>query len=122
MRRGMNYNQGEILLIPMPFSDLSKNKKRPVLVVSNNEYNRKSLDLIVVAITSNIQCSGNKLSLTNEDLETGKLKYISSIKTDKIYTLSKGIIIKSFGQITTEKLKQTISQINELIKVQEPSQ
>ena len=122
MRRGMNYNQGEILLIPMPFSDLSKNKKRPVLVVSNNEYNRKSLDLMVVAITSNIQCSGNKLSLTNEDLETGKLKYISSIKTDKIYTLSKGIIIKSFGQITTEKLKQTISQINELIKVQEPSQ
>ena len=62
------------------------------------------------------------MSLTNEDLETGKLKYISSIKTDKIYTLSKGIIIKSFGQITTEKLKQTISQINELIKVQEPSQ
>ena len=31
------YKQGEILLIPIPFSDLSSNKKRPVLVISNDE-------------------------------------------------------------------------------------
>jgi hypothetical protein len=28
------YEQGEILLIPIPFSDLTSNKKRPVLVLS----------------------------------------------------------------------------------------
>jgi len=29
------FDQGEILLIPVPFSDLSSVKKRPVLVLSN---------------------------------------------------------------------------------------
>jgi len=31
--------QGEILLIPIPFSDLQSVKKRPVLVISNDNYN-----------------------------------------------------------------------------------
>jgi len=48
------YKQGDILLIPIPFSDLSSNKKRPVLVLSNNDYNNKTEDIIVAAITSNL--------------------------------------------------------------------
>ncbi len=35
----MNYKQGDVLLIPVPFSDLTSKKKRPVLVLSDNEYN-----------------------------------------------------------------------------------
>jgi len=33
------FEQGEILLIPVPFSDLSSVKKRPVLVLSNSIHN-----------------------------------------------------------------------------------
>lgn len=36
------YKQGDILLISIPFSDLSSNKKRPVLVLSNDDYNSKT--------------------------------------------------------------------------------
>ena len=45
--------QGDIVLVPVPFTDLSSKKRRPVIVVSNNTYNRQSADVIVVAMTSN---------------------------------------------------------------------
>lgn len=48
------HKQGDILLIPIPFTDLISSKKRPVLVLSNNNYNLKTNDIIVAAITSNI--------------------------------------------------------------------
>lgn len=48
------YSQGDILLIPIPFTDLSSSKRRPVLVISNNEYNSRTDDIIVTAITSSI--------------------------------------------------------------------
>ena len=44
--------QGDILLIPIPFTDLSSNKRRPVIVISNNDYNRKTADIVVVGMTS----------------------------------------------------------------------
>jgi len=45
--------QGDILLIPIPFTDLSSEKRRPVIVVSNNAYNHSTADIVVVAMTSN---------------------------------------------------------------------
>ncbi|MCL2158162.1 MAG: type II toxin-antitoxin system PemK/MazF family toxin [Oscillospiraceae bacterium] len=50
----MMYKQGDIVLIPIPFTDLSSAKKRPVLILSSDHYNNDTSDLIVAAITSNI--------------------------------------------------------------------
>jgi len=49
------YKRGEIVLIPVPFSDLSSVKRRPVLIISNMTHNSTNSDMIVVAITSNLQ-------------------------------------------------------------------
>ena len=41
--------QGDIILIPVPFTDLSSQKRRPVIVISNSQYNQKTADMVVVA-------------------------------------------------------------------------
>ena len=46
-------DQGDIVLIPIPFTDLSSQKRRPVIVISNDGYNQATPDIVVVAMTSN---------------------------------------------------------------------
>ncbi|HEX7593314.1 MAG TPA: type II toxin-antitoxin system PemK/MazF family toxin, partial [Anaerolineae bacterium] len=46
------HKQGDVLLVPIPFTDLSSTKRRPVVVVSNDVYNRQMADIVVVAMTS----------------------------------------------------------------------
>ena len=67
----MMYNQGDILLIPIPFSDLTPSKKSPVLVLSNNDYNRKTEDIIVAAVTSNITSKDYNILISNKDMQEG---------------------------------------------------
>ena len=45
-------NQGDIVLIPIPFTDLSSQKRRPVIVISNDHYNQHTPDPVVVAMTA----------------------------------------------------------------------
>jgi mRNA interferase MazF len=45
--------QGEIVLVPVPFTDLSSTKRRPVIVISNRAYHQATADMVVVAMTSN---------------------------------------------------------------------
>lgn len=110
------YNQGDILLIPIPFSDLSSSKKRPVLVLSNADYNTKTDDIIVVAITSNLTTKDYSIMLSTKDLEEGFLKVDSCIRVDKIYTLSRNIVINKFGVAKNYVIEEIRKMLNELIK------
>ena len=107
--------QRDILLVPFPFSDQSGRKVRPVIVVSNKEFNEHSEDLLVVGITSNISKDKYTLSLNNKDLEEGKLFSVCCIKTENILKVDKELIIKKIGKINKEKLKEFIKKIIEIL-------
>ena len=86
------YKQGDILLIPVPFSDLTSHKKRPVLVLSNNAYQEKTDDILVAAITSNVLDKEYEINITNNEMQTGSLKTISCVRADKLYRLPVSLI------------------------------
>jgi len=90
--------QGDIVLIPVPFTDLSYLKRRQVIVVSNNVYNREASDLVVVAMTSNPHFSSFTFKIDSTDLKQGKLNLPGFVRVDKIYTLAQSIVIKTFGK------------------------
>ena len=107
------YSHGEIILIPVPFSNLSSSKKRPGLVISNDNYNKASSDLIVVAITSNLVQPG--IPLSNSDMVQGQLPKSSIIRYDKIYSLDKNIIVKSIGKVSGSIINSVRTGIISLI-------
>src|SRR3990170_8908831 len=114
MRSGIMYKQRDIVLIPIPYTDLSSQKRRPVVIVSNDRYNNSFEDVVVVAVTSNLEAVKFSIPIENKDLDEGQLKVQSLIRPDKIYTLSKNIIIKKFGKVSKkifERIKESIDII-----------
>src|SRR3989344_5819906 len=101
-------SQRDLLLVPFPFSDQSGRKVRPVIVVSNQDFNDNSEDVIVVGVTSNFSKGKYTFSLSNEDLEEGKLFTECYVKAENILKMDKELIIKKIGKIKKDKLKMLI--------------
>jgi mRNA interferase MazF len=71
------YSQGQVVLIPFPFTDLTTTKQRPAVIISSNAYNRTHPDLILAAITSMM----SPLAFTTEiflHAATGSQLYLKS--------------------------------------------
>jgi len=116
MPSGTMLKQRDIVLIPIPFTDLVSQKRRPAVIISSDNYNETHEDIVVVALTSNAEPRDFTITLTSDDLEQGVLKVTSMIRSDKIYTLNKSIIIKVFGRVKTHillKIKEFLLKIIE---------
>lgn len=108
-------SQGDIVLIPVPFTDLSSQKRRPVIVISNNNYNQNTKDIVVVAMTSNPIEVEYSFTITSADLEQGRLNRPGKVRADKIYALSQTLVVKTFGRVNTAVLDQIQEQLQKLI-------
>ena len=104
IRCGIMFEQGDILLVPFPFSDLSHVKRRPVLVISNDAYNNRSEDVITCGITSNPKDNEYSMIINNENLIEGQIPKPSRIKIDKLFTLEKGIIVRKIARVKNNML------------------
>lgn len=103
------FEQGEILIVPFPFSDLSSARQRPVLVLSKKEDNIHSEDIITCGITSNLKDSKYAVLINNENLQRGEIPKKSKIKINKLFTINQNIVIKSLARInlqTWQKVKK----------------
>jgi mRNA interferase MazF len=108
--------QRDIVLIPIPFTDLTSQKRRPAVIISANSYNEKNEDIVVVALTSNVEPRDFSLIVTSDDLEDGSLSITSMIRVDKVYTLNQSIVIKTLGRVRPEILIKIKDIFSKLIK------
>lgn len=103
----------EIVLLPFPFSDQTGSKRRPALIISNDEFNKRSEDIIICAITSNRDTEYG-ITIKSEDWKDG-LYSESYIKPDNLLTIDKSLIIKRIGRLSTERFNEVILKIRGLI-------
>lgn len=108
--------QGAIVLIPVPFSDLTSSKRRPVIVISSSDYNDERIDMIVVAMTSNPTQTAYSFTLTNAELEEGSLNRPGKVRVDKIYTLSQDLIVRTFGKVNSTTVERIRILLNDVTK------
>lgn len=92
------YQSREVVLLPFPFTDLSANKKRPVLILKSPNFQG---DFLAVRITSQ---SGfeNALVLQQDDFEFGLLPKTSYVRPEKLITLNESLVVQRMGRISTD--------------------
>ena len=108
-------SQSDIIWVSLPFSDYKEAKVRPAVVVSNDEYNKSHSDIIVCAITTNLQTKEYSVIIDNENISSGKLPFKSRIRADKILQISKSLSKGSFASINQSTFKALTKEILKLI-------
>lgn len=107
------YRRGEVVLVPIEYTDKSGVKNRPVLVISPDRLNSKREDVIVLAITSSFSNPPRRdeFIIQGKDIQNCGLLKDSAIKLAKITTVSQKSIIHRLGTLPENRLTQVLRAI-----------
>ena len=101
----------DIVLVDFPFSNLTKTKKRPALVINSLEGENSVLCQIT---TKRRTIQKYEISLPKEAC-IGDIRFNSFIYVDMIFTLHKNLIYKKIGAVNNTKIKEIINQKVKLV-------
>lgn len=101
--------KGNIILVPFYFTDFTRYKLRPSLIVS---YRQSNPDDYIVAFISSIVSPEHSLHETHFIIDSRKsffsntgLKKTSVLKCDKLMTINQSIIAGLLGELPTDIIK-----------------
>lgn len=111
-KNSLIFEQGDIAIASVPFSDGSGVKRRPVLIISS--HSTHTFDVLAIKITATKRESKFSVSILPEDIEGGRLKVPSSISADFIVTIQKNLVSQKAGKITASKLLEVKGKLRQL--------
>jgi len=92
-----------VLLVPFPFSDLSTTKTRPAVVISSATYHRTEPDLVLAAVTSQVDRANGPCDYVLADWQAAGLRFPSALKPD-IFTLEPSRVLHRVGSLSRSDL------------------
>ena len=103
---------GDIVIIPFPLSDLTQNKRRPALIISvlNGD------DIILTQITSQNVKDNYAIQIEDKDFKDGKLKQVSNVRPNRIFTADRHIILYKAASLKDKKFNEVLDRLIEIIK------
>ena len=105
--------KGDVVVIPFPFSDLSDTKRRPALVLADFPGD----DILLCQITSKQSAqAAYAVELNADKFTSGLLPCSSFIRTNRIFTGDKNIIIRKAGHVSPETMNIVVDRIISYLK------
>ena len=102
---------GKVILVPFPFSDLSKSKMRPAVVLADAGRG----DWVLCQITSNPYGDPKALVIRDENFAEGSLRITSFARPGKLFTASSSLMLSEVGMLRADMAEQIINTIIELL-------
>ena len=97
--------QGDIVWLKFPFSNLTQQKLRPAVVLSNDRYN-KYANVLLAGIYGKKQPLS--MQITNRDLEQKKMQKTSYISFQNIMSVEKTLIGQRIDSLNAQRLQQVL--------------
>ena len=101
---------GDIVLAPVSFTNQSGAKTRPVLVLAGVGMQ----DWIVCAMTGRQQGRTGDISITQADMQQGRLRGAGWARPSRLYTLSESLFRRTIGAVSSAKLAQVKAAVRAL--------
>ena len=105
----------QVVLISVPFSDLSATKLRPALILANAGKD----DWMLCQITSNPYADVGAIELTDPDFADGSLQRVSFARPCKVFTAHESLFRGVVGSITRDKQAAVVNQIVSMLKAED---
>ena len=98
---------GSVVLVRFPFSDLTKSKLRPAVVLADVERG----DWILCQITSNPYSDPQAIEIRDTDFITGSLNRISYARPGKLFSANTSIMTRNVGLLEKYKLESILNAV-----------
>ena len=103
---------GAVVLVRFPFSDLSKTKLRPAVVLA--EVGRG--DRTLCQVTSKSYGDTWAVELGTVDFAKGSLRVTSYARPGKLFTANRDLIASEVGALKAESLKRLVDAVVDLLR------
>ena len=94
------FRKGDVVLVPFDFTDRSGAKWRPAVIVSSNDYNQKTPDVLIASITGNLRAIPHPGDRRLADWQAAGLVKPSLAQT-KIATIEASLIGRKLGTLSS---------------------
>ena len=105
-------SRGSVVLIPFPFSDLSKNKLRPAAILADAGRG----DFILCQITSNPWGDPLSVEIPLSVFKTGGLPLTSYARPTKLFIAAESLFVKEAGRLTESTLGAIVAQTIKILR------
>ena len=109
----MIYEPFDIVVVPFPFTDSARSKKRPALVLSNNENFGNEIEHSVLAMITSQKNAPWPLDCAIRNKNASGLTAPSIVRM-KLFTLDNRFILRKIGYLSKtdkKKVEQSLSKI-----------